>query len=88
MANFGHVELIVVSDFKEIFNWQHFIKSLEDDIQVVEALPPHLADVKPLVKTPVSWSKASSHITQICLLQHKASFTVSNTLAKQFFFLS
>nr|GLL40306.1 uncharacterized protein At1g04910-like [Ipomoea trifida] len=36
------------SEFKEIFNWQHFKKSLEDDVQVVEALPPHLADVKPL----------------------------------------
>ncbi|KAL3515454.1 hypothetical protein ACH5RR_022356 [Cinchona calisaya] len=36
------------SEFKDIFDWKHFIEALKDDIEVLESLPPSFAKVKPI----------------------------------------
>jgi hypothetical protein len=54
------------SDFGDIFDVRHFVESLQDDIQVVEELPADLAQIDPMMKAPVSWSKVTFSFS-LCL---------------------
>ncbi|KAK9668845.1 hypothetical protein RND81_13G090800 [Saponaria officinalis] len=47
------------SDFKDIFDWRHFIDALKDDIEIVDSLPPEYRRVKRDKLAPISWSPAS-----------------------------
>jgi hypothetical protein len=47
------------SEFKDIFDLKYFIESLQEYVDIVEALPPHLAKIEPAAKAPISWSKVT-----------------------------
>ncbi|KAH9621705.1 hypothetical protein KSS87_000751 [Heliosperma pusillum] len=47
------------SDFKDIFDWKHFIETLKYDIEIVDSLPPEYRRVKRDKLAPISWSPAS-----------------------------
>nr|CAB3465070.1 unnamed protein product [Digitaria exilis] len=47
------------SDFKDIFDVDRFKETLKEDIVIVDSLPPDFRRVKPYVRAPTSWSRAS-----------------------------
>ncbi|XP_006645023.1 O-fucosyltransferase 19-like [Oryza brachyantha] len=47
------------SDFKDIFDVENFKKTLEGDISIVDSLPPVYKGLKPYMRAPTSWAKAS-----------------------------
>ncbi|KFK31608.1 hypothetical protein AALP_AA6G135200 [Arabis alpina] len=64
------------SGFKDLFDWQHFIEELKDDIHIVETLPSELAGVEAFVKTPISWSKVGYYKKEVLplLKQHSVMY--------------
>ncbi|KAL0346755.1 UNVERIFIED_CONTAM: O-fucosyltransferase 35 [Sesamum calycinum] len=62
--------------FKDLFDWQYFIESLQGDVHIIDALPPEYAGIEPFSKTPISWSKVSYYKTEILplLKQHKVMY--------------
>jgi hypothetical protein len=49
--------IYIYSDFKDIFDVDHFKESLKEDIVIVDSLPPDYRRVKPYVRAPTSWSR-------------------------------
>ncbi|KAJ0979595.1 hypothetical protein J5N97_015069 [Dioscorea zingiberensis] len=47
------------SEFKDVFDWKHFIDELKDDVKIVDSLPAEYASTKPHVMPPISWSNSS-----------------------------
>ncbi|XP_057767096.1 O-fucosyltransferase 35 [Salvia miltiorrhiza] len=64
------------SGFKDLFDWQYFIESLQGDVHVVDALPSEYAGIEPFSKTPISWSKVSYYKLDVLplLKQHKVIY--------------
>ena len=59
------------SDFGDIFDVNHFIKSLKDEVRIVRKLPPklhakHVAG-KIMSIPPVSWSNESYYLNEVCV---------------------
>ncbi|CAK9216888.1 unnamed protein product [Sphagnum troendelagicum] len=59
------------SEFGDIFDVHHFVESLREDVHVVEEVPAHLAHINPMMKAPISWSKASYYEELVPLLQQQ-----------------
>lgn len=64
------------SEFKDIFDVQHFITSLRDHVRVVKSLPSSLRNIEALRKAPISWSQVAYYKEEVLplLKQHKVLY--------------
>lgn len=53
---------VIHSEFKDIFDVQHFITSLRDHVRVVKSLPSSLRNIEALRKAPISWSQVHGQL--------------------------
>lgn len=70
--------LLSCSEFKDIFDLKYFIESLGEDVNIVDALPPHLAQLEPVTKAPVSWSKVKFFVHTQCMKRLRSMFVSAN----------
>ncbi|XP_078443141.1 rhamnogalacturonan I rhamnosyltransferase 1-like [Wolffia australiana] len=63
------------SDFQDLFDVEHFISSLRDEVRILRELPPRLksrVEIKPpFSMPPVSWSPMSYYLNQVLPLIKK-----------------
>ncbi|PRQ53277.1 putative GDP-fucose protein O-fucosyltransferase [Rosa chinensis] len=59
------------SEFQDIFDVNHFIRSLRDEVRILKKLPPKLNKRAVYSLPPVSWSNISYYIHQILPLVRK-----------------
>ncbi|CAL9210095.1 unnamed protein product [Musa hybrid cultivar] len=62
------------SDFGDIFNVNHFINSLRDEVKIIKALPKKFSSkirTEPFTMPPVSWSSEKYYLKQILPLVRK-----------------
>ncbi|CAI5473371.1 unnamed protein product [Closterium sp. Yama58-4] len=55
------------SEFEDIFDLDHFVETLKDDIRVVRELPRRVAHRRVLEKFPISWSPFSYYREELLL---------------------
>ncbi|CAI5998184.1 unnamed protein product [Closterium sp. NIES-64] len=55
------------SEFEDIFDLEHFVETLKDDIRVVRELPRRVAHRRVLEKFPISWSPFSYYREDLLL---------------------
>jgi rhamnogalacturonan I rhamnosyltransferase len=60
-ANF----VILFSDFGDIFDVNHFIDSLRDEVKIVKELPQKFSEKVPLSMQPISWSSEKYYLRQV-----------------------
>jgi hypothetical protein len=64
------------SEFNDIFDVKHFIDTLQEDVQIVEALPDNYLGVDPIRKAPISWSKVLKKMSSLLHYDIKSNLPI------------